>query len=107
MVNKEEFLRHLTGAVESLALPPLSPAELAALALYYERVVTLNESINLTALTTPGTSPSKTWPTPSPPLTTSSLSSCGKNGTVGRSATSMPAPELVFPGSSSPLPARS
>ena len=53
MVNKEEFLRHLTGAVESLALPPLSPAELAALALYYERVVTLNESINLTALTTP------------------------------------------------------
>lgn len=53
MINKEEFLRHLTGAVESLALPPLSPAELAALTLYYERVVTLNESINLTALTTP------------------------------------------------------
>lgn len=53
MINKEEFLRHLTGAVESLALPPLSPAELAALTLYYERVVTLNESINLTALTSP------------------------------------------------------
>lgn len=53
MIDREEFLRHLTGAVESLALPPLSPTELAALALYYERVVTLNESINLTALTTP------------------------------------------------------
>lgn len=53
MVNKEEFLRHLAGAAESLALPPLGSEQSAALAVYYERVVTLNESVNLTALTTP------------------------------------------------------
>ena len=53
MVNKEEFLRHLTGAVDSLGLPPLTDAQIAALLIYYERIVTLNESINLTALTSP------------------------------------------------------
>ena len=53
MINKEEFIRHLTGAVESLELPPLTEEQLAALVIYYERVVTLNESINLTALTSP------------------------------------------------------
>lgn len=53
MIDKEEFLRHLTAAVESMALPPLGSEQLAALTIYYERIVTLNESINLTALTTP------------------------------------------------------
>lgn len=53
MINKEEFLRHLTAAVRSLALPTLTEAQLAALTTYYQRVVTLNESINLTALTSP------------------------------------------------------
>lgn len=53
MINKEEFLRHLTAAVRSLALPTLTEAQLAAMVTYYERVVTLNESINLTALTSP------------------------------------------------------
>ena len=53
MVNKEEFLRHLTGAVDSLGLPPLTDEQIAALLIYYERIVTLNESINLTALTSP------------------------------------------------------
>ena len=53
MINKEEFIRHLTEAVESLELPPLTEEQLAALVIYYERVVTLNESINLTALTSP------------------------------------------------------
>lgn len=53
MVNKEEFLRHLAEAAESLALPPLGSEQLAALAVYYERVVAFNESVNLTALTTP------------------------------------------------------
>ena len=53
MVNKEEFLRHLTGAVASLGLPSLTDEQIAALLIYYERIVTLNESINLTALTSP------------------------------------------------------